>query len=169
MYRDSSRPRLRHYHYLTRSTHFPPAKRCPPGGIPAHTSSLSPFPADVPPQRIILPSGRHIYPAQHNEAHRCLYQTPLLPYLSCPRHTCRISSAVPLPPPKYILTSHSAASKPPFAATTAPGASLFPHSLSLVENIQYWPQCQPLCHICLTVVNVRPQCLSDRFLDHLHR
>ena len=98
------------------------------GGLTNHTSSISPLSDVLSTHRIILPPGHHLYPSQNNEAHRSLHQIPLPTWPTCPRHACRIINAVPLPPSKSVITSHSAASEPLFATTTAHGASPLPRS-----------------------------------------
>ena len=114
---------------------FPPATRCPPRQLPAPDPSLFPFPTVLFPHKIIFSPGRHLSPSQHTKVLRFLTQTPLPPLLPPPCHACRITNAVPLPPPKYLLTSHSTASDPPFSATTDQGASPLPRRPS--------PYCKP--------------------------
>ena len=99
------------------------------GGLPAHAPSLSSLPVVVSPHRIICPPGHHLSLYQHTEAHQSLHQTPLPLYHPLPRYACRIPNAAPLSLPKYLLMSHSAASKTPFSVTTALGASPLSRSL----------------------------------------
>ena len=96
------------------------------GGLPAHAHSLSTFPTVVSPHRIIHPPRRHLSLSQHKESQRSLHQTLLPPCLLRPCHALRITNAAPLPPPKYLLTLHSAASEPLFSATTDHGAYPLP-------------------------------------------
>ena len=117
------------YCYLTLFTLFISPPNVCPGGIPAHATYLYNFPAVVSTNKNILPPGGHLYPPQNTEAHISLYQTLLLPCLPRSYHTFRITSTTPLPPLKYVLTLHSAASGPPFSATTDHGASPLPHIL----------------------------------------
>ena len=139
--------------------YFPPPD-FRPGGLPAHSHPLYPFPTVMSPRRNICPHGRHLYPYQHTKAHRPLYQIPLPPCLPHPLHAFRIPNAMHLSPSKYILTLHSDASEPPFFATTS--HSTTPPSLVAhipVTNIKYRTQLHPLRHCCLPLVNVRPPCL----------
>ena len=96
------------------------------GGIPAHALSLFPLPTAVYPTMIIIPPGSHLSPYHHTNAHHYLYHTLLPPCLPLPYHSCRIFNAMALPPPKYLLTSHSATSELPFVATMAHSASPLP-------------------------------------------
>ena len=93
------------------------------GGIPSHAPSLSPLLNVRSPHRIICPPRRHLSLSHHNEVRSSLYLTLLHPCLPLPLYACSIPYAAPLLPPKYLLTLHSAASDPPFAATMAYGAS----------------------------------------------
>ena len=104
---------------------------CPPpdirlGGLPAPAPSLSSLSTVLSPHIIICPSGRHLSMSKNNKVIFSLNQILLPPLLPCPRHNFQVTIAAQLPPTKYLLTSHSAASKPLFAVTTAHGASLLP-------------------------------------------
>ena len=118
------------YSYLT---HYTPLCNLPyvrRGGVPDPAPYLSPLPAFVYPHRIIRPPGRHLSQSHHIKAHRSMYQTPLPPCLPRPCLSFRITNASPLPLPEYLLTSHSAASYLPFAATTSHCAFSLPCSPS---------------------------------------
>ena len=84
------------------------------------------------PHRITFPPGRHMSPSQNPETNHSLHwpSTTLLPCLLRPHRAFRIYNATPLPPPKSILTYHSATSWPLFSATMATRASSLPCSLS---------------------------------------
>ena len=109
---------------------FLPATQCLPGGITDHAPPLSPFLTVVSPHRIICPPGHHLYPSQHTHARHYLHKNKLPSCLSRLCLACRIPNAVPLPPSKFLPTSHSAAPELPFAATTAHGAFPLPWSPS---------------------------------------
>ena len=106
------------------------------GGLPSRSPYLYPLPTAIPACRIILPTGNCLSPSQHTEAHRFLHQTPLPPCLTRTCYDCWIPNDAPLPLPKYILTSHSAASEPPFAPITARGVSSLCCSLYLCHKPQ---------------------------------
>ena len=115
----------------------------PPSGFPLRGGFLYP-PLDtllstsaVHPHSIIFPPELHLSPSQHTNTHHSLLHilTPLHPcLLLCSRHACRISNAAPLPPPKCLLTNHSASFWLPFVSTTAPGGSLPPCNLYLCHK-----------------------------------
>ena len=92
---------------------FTPDTQCPPGGA---TSSL-PFPLYL--VDLLAPTQDHFttqaspIPTQHTEVLHSLKQNMLPPQIPLPYHAFRIPDAEPLPPPKYLLTSHSAVSDPP--------------------------------------------------------
>ena len=56
------------------------------------------------PHRIIFPPGLPLSPSQNTDTHISLPHilTPLHPCLLCSFHTCSISNADPLPPPKSL-------------------------------------------------------------------
>ena len=102
------------------STRHPMSNR---GGIRTHAIPIDPWQTTVYPTMIILSPGRQTYPYNHTKAHQSQYHTLLPPWRPLPYHSCRIFNAMALPPPKYLITSHSATSEPPFVATTAHSAS----------------------------------------------
>ena len=114
---------LHSYYFYYCSALFRTPPNVHPGGIPAHAPSLSSLTTVMYPHRIILPPMSHLSPTQNTKSHLSLHQTLLPPFLPRPHHACRVTNATPLPPPKSLLMSDSASSKPPFSAATDYGAS----------------------------------------------
>ena len=132
------------------------------GGLPAHTPSVSTFLIVVSPHRIIYPPRHQLSPSQNTEYHCYLHPWPplLLQAFWIPRNA-------PLPPTKSLLTPHSATSE-----LTFPSPQLMVLNSSLIDcltvaNIQYRLKRHPLHYCCLLLVNIRPQCLGSRFLEHI--
>ena len=109
------------------------------GGNTPNALTPPPPTSVVSPHRIILPTGRHLYPSHHANV------PWLSPTLFCPcsppltlhhsRYACLIPVAdPPLPLLKSLLPQTSSASPLPPASTTAPRVSPLPHTPSLYHK-----------------------------------
>ena len=147
---------------LCTSPPFLPATRCPPGGLPAPAPSLPRLPAVFSLHRIIFPPRCNLYPSQNTDILSSLNQIPLPPLLPHPLHACQITAAAPLTPQKFLLTRPSAASKPPFSASTSHCASSLPripytyHKPQLSPSTPPTPPLLPAAYQCTSPVSMLP-------------